>query len=179
MRCLAQTVALLLLLHTGTYAQTPGVAPEYQVKAAFLLNFGKFVTWPDSPDPGTATPFTVCVAGNDPFGSSLDDVLEGQTVKNRPVAIRRQGADASTLGCHLLFVGETQAPEVRELLGRLGDQGVLTVGEGDGFVKNGGIIGLTLKDKRVQFSVNLQQAERARLKLSAQLLNLATIVQPD
>lgn len=176
MRRFVAVAALVLLLPTISSAQP--VVEEYKVKAAFLLNFTRFVTWP-SPPTDTPTPFTVCVAGNDPFGSLLDDVFEGHTAESRPVSIRRQPLNASVQACQMLFVADTREPRVRELLGRVGRQSVLTVGEGEDFAKLGGIIGLTLKANRVRFSINRQQAERARLTMSASLLNLATIVQSN
>ena len=176
MRLFVAAAVLVLLLPIGSHAQT-AIVDEYQVKAAFLLNFTRFVTWPSRPPSDTATPFTVCVAGTDPFGSVLDDVFEDHTVGSRPVSIRRQPLDASVHACQMLFVADIQEPHVRELLDRVDRQSVLTVGEGEDFATLGGIIGLTLQANRIRFSINRQQAERAQLTIRATLLNLATIVQ--
>jgi hypothetical protein len=178
MRLVFAAVALVLTVPTGSHAQS-GAMPEYQVKAAFLFNFTRFVTWPGPLPPDTSAPFMVCVAGKDPFGSSLDDIFEGRDVDGRPIAIKRQRLDESPQGCHMLFVAEARAPELRALFGRLDGQSVLTVGDGEEFTRLGGVISLTLQERKVRFAINVQQADRARLKLSAQFLNLATIVQPD
>jgi len=78
-------------------AQEPPL--EYQVKAAYLYNFVKFVEWPAGAADGT---LTICTAGRNPFGSALDDIVRGESIDGRAIAARVVAAPQA--GCHVLFV---------------------------------------------------------------------------
>lgn len=151
---------------------TGQTALEYQVKAAYLYNFAKFVTWPGNEGPGM---FTICVIGKDPFGQILDDTVRGKSVRGQPIAIRRFSRSEEPRGCQIVFAdyGEEFC---RNLPVRSGWDGILLVGEGDAFARCGGMIGLTLKEGRVQFDINVQAVERAHLEVSSKLLQVASIV---
>ncbi|RMF18990.1 MAG: YfiR family protein, partial [Deltaproteobacteria bacterium] len=146
---------------------------EYQVKAAFLYNFAKFVTWPEDAFSGEDAPFVFCIVGRDPFGDSLEKVLEGRRAADRPIVVRR-GPDPESLGrCHLMFIGGSEDARVARHLRQASAQPVLTVGETEAFERAGGMIRLVVADKRVRFDINAKAADVARLKLSSQLLKLA------
>ena len=163
------TLAALLIAAAGALAQpSPGRAQptEYQVKAAYLLNFTKFIEWPASDSGG---PFTICVAGPDPFGTVLNHVVEGETVNGRRIVVRRLDADEEAPSCQMLYTGGAQPPSA--------DPGVLTVGEGEAFVKKGGIIGFVIENRRVRFDINQRAAHRAGIALSSKLLSVARTVE--
>ncbi len=148
--------------------------PEYQVKAAFLLNFARFVEWPATQTVGVAgnSPLTICIAGDDPFGGTLDRLARGEAVNGRPVVIRRFWQREST--CQILFVSGSE----RDLFRALGraEPGVLTVGEDAAFLTEGGMINFVVEDRRVRFDVNLKAAERASVRISSRLLSVARSV---
>lgn len=148
------------------------IMPDNQVKSAYVLNFAKFVDWPE----GVVIPggdLMLCVLGRDVFGGALFD-LEGRAVKKHRIKVIRHN-DASSYfgGCHLLVIGESESGRVAGILGRLGDAPVLTISGAANFAENGGAIGLTPHDNKVVFEINLATAKKARLRLPAQLLNLA------
>ena len=151
-------------------AQVP--ISEPQAKAAFVLNFARFVEWPATAFASREAPLVACVVGRDAIGPSLS-ALEGRQVQGRPMKVRRAVSAADTRGCHVVFVAETEERRVVPILRALADQPVLTVSDADGFVDLGGGIGLVSSDERLQFEVNRGALEQAQLKASASLLKLA------
>jgi hypothetical protein len=145
---------------------------EYQVKAAFLYNFAKFVEWPSPPQ----TAIELCVVGEDPFGKILEDTVQGKTINGQPMVVRRLKAGEVPRNCQIAFVNAPER-EARSILDALRGAHTLTVGESPSFAQDGGIINFVLKDNRVQFEINIDAAEQARLKISSKLLSLAKIVR--
>jgi hypothetical protein len=167
---LSTLLPLILFLQNAAAAPSPA-ALEYQLKAAFLLKFTLFVEWPDADN---RAPFPVCVLGDDPFGPALDQTVEGETVNSRKIVIRRIHRD-SIAGCGVLYVSP-QEKNPAEALAAAGP-GVLTVGEGDAFLDQGGMIAFVLDNRRVRFDADPAAARKAGLKLSSRLLNVARIVR--
>jgi YfiR/HmsC-like len=145
---------------------------EYQVKAAFLLNFTKFVEWP-SPEPADS-PFTVCVVGDDSFSPELERTVQGESVNGHKVVVQRASREGAK-GCRLLFVSKSEK-NIKELLNTVGP-GVLTIGEGESFLHDGGVIAFIRENRRVRFSVNLAAARTEHLNLSSKLLAVARSVE--
>jgi hypothetical protein len=148
---------------------------EYQVKAAYLYNFAKFVTWPQGAD--NSGPLVICVMGKDPFGPALDDAVRGKSLHGQVVTTKRLPKGAPPQGCQIVFVTCSESA-CKESLSHSDWEGILVVGEGDAFVRDGGMIGLILKDGRVQFTVNIDALTKARLDVSSKLLQLAAVVEP-
>jgi hypothetical protein len=158
----------------GLYADSPRPT-EYQVKAAYLANFAKFVEWP----PGAVTddkPIPICVLGQDPFGPVLDAALSGESVDRHPLVARRISAMSDVDGCRIVFVSsnETMAGAVVAAAERAS---VLTVSDMPGFLKQGGMIEFVLDANRVRFEINLAAARTAGLNLSSELLRVAMAVR--
>lgn len=164
--------ALCLLIFFGGQVLPAQTAMEYEVKAAYLYNFAKFVTWPGG---DSSSALTVCVMGKDPFGQVLDDAVRSKSVHGRPIAVRRISHGGGPQGCQIVFAGFGEGV-CRDLLARFDWDGILLVGEGDQFVRCGGMIGLALKDERVQFEINTEALAKAHLEVSSKLLQLASIV---
>jgi hypothetical protein len=151
-------------------AGAQNVSLEYQVKAAYLFNFAKFVEWPASAFAGQS-PLTICVAGSNPFGAALGDLVKGETVHGRPIVARV--VDGAGSLCHVLFVprGEQLASFVRS-----GSKApVLTVGETADFLEQGGIVSFVLEEGRVRFEMSPEAANRHGLMISSRLLRLARV----
>ena len=157
-------------------AQTK-TATEYQVKAAFLYNFAKFVEWPPSAFSDAKQPLDICVYGHDPFGTALEDALLGKTIGERRVGLGRATQFQDLAGCHVVFVSALARESAADLANRLKGRAVLLVGESDGFAASGGTIQFTIEDNRVHFVINPDAADRAGLKISSKLLALAKIVR--
>lgn len=158
----------------GAALPPAGPATDYEVKAAFLYNFAKFVEWPEPASPGA--PLVVTVLGDDPFGPVLDRTLAGRTAQERTLVARRISRAEDAEPSQILFVGASEEPRLPQILSVLEGRSVLTVSEMDGFAERGGMIGFRTEGSRVRFDINLQQATRARLRISAELLQMARIV---
>jgi hypothetical protein len=161
------------VLSSRVQAQASG---EYQVKAAFLYNFLKFVDWPAQSFANDSSPFIIGVVGNDTFNSTIDQAVSGKTANGRPIVIKRFASSKALTYCHILFISPSERDRFRQILGTTGS-GVLTVSETDGFTQIGGIVNFTLVDSKVRFEINQSAAERAGLKISAKLLSLARVVR--
>src|SRR5580704_16280019 len=166
------TCALLLVCCGRLRAQGP---KEYEVKAVFLLNFAKFVDWPPSAFPSSDSPVTICIMGKDPFGGSIDELVRGEVANGRKLMVRRISRAPAAQTCQIVFTQQS-GKESAEILNSLG-AGVLTVGEGEDFVHEGGIITFLLENRRVRFDIDQKAAEAAELKISSRLLAVARSVQ--
>jgi len=148
---------------------------EYDVKAAFLLNFTKFVEWPAASFADADSAIAICILGRDPFGRNLDDIVQGETVNSRKLVVRRLTQLPAPQTCQVVYVGSLEK-DISKTLRSLG-QGVLTVGEGDNFIREGGMIAFVVENRRVRFDIRQSSADNASLKLSSKLLNVARSVQ--
>jgi uncharacterized protein DUF4154 len=175
---MARMLSLFLLLGAALqlYAQTPAF-DEYQVKAAFLYNFAKFVEWPPGTFANSGDPIGICIVGQNPFGSALENMVQGKKVGERVFEVRRLPDTQQTKGCQILFIGAGEWKRVRALLDALKGAPILTVGETDDFTSFGGVIAFQLQGPRVRIQIALESAERARLRISSKLLSLAEIAK--
>jgi hypothetical protein len=182
-RLLKSATVLLLLLRAllpavsvcGSAVRAEAAAnSEYQVKAAFLYNFMKFVDWPGD---GLSTPGTVTlgILGKDPFGEALDEV-RGKTVKGRRVVVVHLRGIDELKECDLLYICASERGRLSQILKAVQNARVLTVADQDGFCQAGGMINLLFVKNRVGFEVNVAAASRARFRVSSQLLKLARLV---
>lgn len=162
---------LLLALLPALGALPARAAEEYEVKAAFLLNFTKFVAWPAAAFADARSPLAICVLGEDPFGDALDEMVKGEAVNGHAVTVQRIRRAPDSKGCQVLYFGGGER-SAQELLADL-DPGVLTVGEGDKFLREGGIIAFVVEDRRVRFDINQGAAARAMLMVSSRLMSVA------
>lgn len=149
---------------------------EHQIKVAFVYNFVKFVDWPIDVLPESRDTISVCVLSDDPIYASLE-TIDGKIVKGRRLTVRRVDAPRELSSCQVAFFGLAEEKRLPQAMGSLQDASVLTVGEIDRFAQSGGIINLVVVNNKVRFEINVDRAERARLKLGSQLLSVATIVK--
>jgi hypothetical protein len=172
-------LAVAILVCARAHAENPAQGPsEYQVKAAFLYNFVKFVDWPATPAAQDG-PIEICVLGKDPFAGALERVVEGKTVNGRPLVIRRIGDITAARPCQVLFVSASEAGRVSEITKAVRGWNVLTVSEIDRFSERGGIITFLMEGQRVRFQINPKRAASAGLTISSKLLQLAVIRPED
>lgn len=157
------------------HAQTPAPT-EYEVEAAYLSNFGRFVEWPLSAGNVTDS-FSVCVLGSDPFGSLLNAALKGERIGGAPMVARRLSEPEEAAGCRILFVSSSKVSQLSGILKALGTSKVLTVSDMTGFTRRGGMIQFVRDGKRVRFEINLAAAQRKGLVLSSELLKVAVAIR--
>jgi len=150
---------------------------EYQVKAAFLYTFAKFVEWPPQTFSSPSAEIAICVLGEDPFGNFLDDAVRNKTASDRPLAVYRLAGPPVGSECKILFIAASERYRMPALLASVGSRNILTVGDTAEFAAQGGIIGLRLDGERIRLLVNLTAAERAKLRISSRVLSLATIIK--
>lgn len=167
----------LVLALTGrrAWAQGGPAAPEREVKAAYLLNFTRYVEWPPSAFQQPDSPITICVVGADPFGSVLDQTVDHRRVQGRTVRVQRIKAADTKSECHVVFLASAGRDLSRALKVWRG-RPVLLVGNGSGFVARGGTIAFVLADETVRFEINAEAARASGLQISSRVMALATRV---
>lgn len=173
LRLLVLVCLAVLLAGPAVNADLPG---EYEVKAAYLYNFARFVEWPAAALPPADKAFVVAVLGDDPFDGALESALAGKQILQRPLIVRHVDRPEDASGAQIVFISASEAPQLERALALLSGRSVLTVGESEGFARQGGMIGFRVEARKVRFDINPQEAARARLKISSQLLRLATVV---
>jgi hypothetical protein len=152
---------------------SPASLSEYEIKAAYLYNFSKFVEWPQGTFSAPEAPIKVCIIGSTPLGALFKEAVKGKTANGRGFLVVELASLPQAVSCNINFIGSSEADRVDELLRRVSGHPVLTVGDDESFAVRGGIIGLTTEQHRVRFEVNMAAARRAGLKLSSQLLKVA------
>jgi hypothetical protein len=176
MRALLIGSALAIGAHAA--GVEPAVSKEYQIKAAFIFNFVKFVEWPETAFANANDPIHIGVLGEDPLGTALDQIVKGEKIHDRRLVVERSNNVEDLKNCHLLFISRSERTKVKDIITNLGQVPVLTVSDIEGFAGNGGAIRLYLEDNKVRFEINPSIAKKLNLKMSSQLLNLGKIVEP-
>jgi hypothetical protein len=146
---------------------------EYQVKALFLLNFVKYVDWPA----GESGPITIGILGQDNFDDNLTNAVEGKSINGRAITIKHLSSGDNMSGCAVLFISSSENSELSVILSKTGSLPILTVGESDSFLGNGGIINFMLKEGKIHLAINLKAAQKANLQISSKLLSVADVVK--
>ncbi|MBN2138971.1 MAG: YfiR family protein [Sedimentisphaerales bacterium] len=182
-------VIALICAAAAAHAE-PDSQQEYQIKAAFLYNFLKFVDWPEDEKADANNPIILAILGKDPFEKAFDPVKD-KLVKGRKVVVKRLSsiAELKKLGetakaridkqidapkkCNLLFVCRSEKDALKDILKAVAHQPVLTVSDIDGFIETGGIINFVTDEQKVRFEVSTAAAKNAKLKVRSQLLRLA------
>jgi len=179
-RALLVLAAIAAAVLVAPAAGQPGEdANEYEVKAAFLHKFTKYVTWPDDAFERTDSPFVVAVVGKDPFGAALDEVLADKAVGTHEIEVHRFESVRQLGPCHVLFVPASEASHGREIAARYRNQATVIVGESTGFARKGGIINFYLEGKNLRFEINVDASARSGVTISSQLLKHARIVHDE
>jgi YfiR/HmsC-like len=166
----AFAVLMIAMLSLSSGAVMAADDAEARLKVAFLFNFAKFVTWPE-PEFSAQPTITICISGESALGDALNG-LKGKTAQGRDVVVKRDVKLEQLPFCHIAFIGGSEKDHIAKILSGAG-KGVLTVSDIPAFVDAGGVIGLSVSDNKVGFDVNLEAAQQADLKISAQLLKVA------
>jgi hypothetical protein len=145
---------------------------EYQVKAAFLYNFVKFVEWPSEAFASETAPIVIGVLGDSPFGTDLEKMIKGKTINGRELAVRPVSMPELKL-CQIVFICRSEKKRINEVFRALQGSSTLTVGELDRFTESGGMINFVMEGNKVRFEIKGDAAKQAGLKISSKLLSLA------
>jgi hypothetical protein len=149
---------------------------EYEVKAGFLVNFAKFVTWPADAFASPTAPIVIGIVGDDPFGAVLDDAARTQRVGDRPIQVKRVGTRDELSAYHVVFVSASEEKQLGAIIKRLEQTRALTVSDIERFCSGGGVIGFVSERSRVRFEINVGAADARGLKISTRLMALASKV---
>jgi hypothetical protein len=166
-------VAALSFVDFGI-AQAP--VEEYRVKAAFLFHFVQLVDWPPGALGQEKDPLTVCTVGKDSFQGDLETTLQGKLIGTHPLHVEHLKPSQDIKNCRVVFISGSERGQVPVIIAALKDDAVLSVGESDDFIKEGGMIGFCVDNNKVRFEINVAAADRAKLKISSRLLLLAKTV---
>ena len=170
---------LLVVLLFGQLVMRLGPAQpprptEDDVKAAYLINFGKFVRGSNAL--AHRSSFDICVVGRDPMGPSLDALAANSSVENLPVHVEHPPDVTGAKSCAIVFLSSTEGERMREDLAILANSDILTVSDTPDFLQRGGMIQFILVAHHVRFAVNLDAVNRTHLVLSSELLRVAASV---
>jgi hypothetical protein len=180
LRAIGRKVAFGIVLALGNCLSARVPEPpidEYQVKAAFIYNFAKFVQWPTEAFQTSNEPLVICVLGQDPFGRSLEDTITGRVINGRSLIVRHIATPNQVTGCHVLFISSPKDSHSLQTLSKLTTPGILTIGESGVSGTDGVVINFSQEGGKVRFDINLEAAERAKIRISSRLLSLAHVVQ--
>lgn len=143
---------------------------EYEIKAAFLYQFTKFVEWPEQ-SLNKQNAFSICVIGQNPFGEILTQ-LESEKVHTQQVKVVNIDASAADT-CHVVFISAAEGKNVSKIIGKLRGKSILTISEVPHFLEAGGLINFVKQEKNIRFQINQRDAEQSGIKISSKLLKLA------
>ncbi len=178
--CLLLVLVLTCMFMEVGYKGTAWSATqEYQVKAAFLMNFAKFVDWPQSAFPDDQAPLVLGIVGEDPSGGALE-ALNGQVVKNRTIKVQHLSGTSGLQACHMLYIGPSESVRLQSITRALGTAPILTVSDGvEQFAQQGTVINFLLIDNKIRFEINVTVAKKAGLSLATQLLQVGKVVSNE
>lgn len=179
LKLLVCALGTALILLSGNTGAQPAASKEYQIKAAFLFNFAQFVEWPANAFTNSEAPLCIGVLGDDPFGKALDETIQGETIRNRKLVIRRSHRVEDLMDCQVVFISKSEKGRMADVLSKLNTKETLTVSETEGFARRGGIINFYVEGSKLRFEINPTAAQQRGLKVSSQLLSLGKVVGPE
>ena len=178
--CRGLIVALVVLMcSSGARADSDATIAEYRIKAAFLLKFVGFIDWPAAAFDRSDAPLVIGVLGGETLGNELEQIASGRQVNGHPIRVRRLGRGDPSTGLHALFVGRTEGTRLGAIAAASDAATLLMVSESETALAQGSAINFVVVDDKVRFDVALRSINRAGLKISARLLAVARLVQPD
>jgi hypothetical protein len=176
-RLLGATLGVSLLALSVAAAERGRVAREIDLKAVFLFNFAQFVEWPPEAFPDQSAPFVIGIIGDDPFGASLDKVVANETVRGRPIVVRRYDDVSEISSCHILFISESETPRLNRIFEFTAGKSILTVGNTGAFSARGGMVRFVVVQNKLKIRINPSAAKACKLSISSKLLRQAEIVE--
>ncbi len=176
MKQLIVLVGLLAVALRSTKARADDASNrEYQIKAAMIINFVSFTEWQKDAFPSDNAPLVIGVVGQNPFGSTLEQLCAGKNVAGHALVVRYFSSPQSIDRCQALFVPKSAESDVNQVMSKINGEQVLTIGESDNFPWAGGVIRFYLDDNKIHFEINPDGAEQAKVKISSKLMKLARI----
>lgn len=171
-------LALFSLLLGATLPAFAQVSREYQLKAVFLWRLAQFTEWPADAFANAESPIGICVLGENPFGDAIEAAVRGETAHGRRLIVRYPRAVQDVKGCHILYISESTARQIKDVMAALRTRSILTVSDIEDFTRvHDGMVGFITEQNKVRLRVNVKAASAARLVLDPRLLRAAEIVR--
>lgn len=171
--CKKFLILLFLTAAGAAHAYAEHAKPaEYEVKAAFIYNFAKFIEWPADAGPN----INLCVHGEDPFGPAIDSI-NGKHAGDKIIAVKRIKSHQQLRTCQIVFISASEKEHLPQILDAVENLSVLTVSDTNGFARQGVAINFYIEEEKVRFEINQKAAESADLKISSKLLKLGRMVK--
>jgi hypothetical protein len=171
--------AAMAICGPSTRASEGMSSREYELKAAFVYNFTKFIEWPAPSFASVTAPLVMGVLGETPLESELAELMRDRSVNGRAILLKKVASAADALSTHLLFVSVSAETQFASWHGEIESMPVVTVGESHSFIEHGGTINFVLQDGKVRFEINPVRVERNGIRISAQLQKLALNARRD
>ncbi|MES2307482.1 MAG: YfiR family protein [Verrucomicrobiota bacterium] len=171
-------MASWLFFSVGAFSQS-SLSTEYQVKAACLLNFIRYIQWPESAFSGSESNVVIGVLGDDSFADVLSQIFNEEMIQGRKVVVKRLHLFQEIRGCCLVFVSKSEQEHLEEILRNTRDQPLVSIGESEGFIQWGGIINFRVEAGKIRFEINAVAAQRKGLRINSQLLKRAKIMNSE
>jgi hypothetical protein len=168
-------ILFFAFLQPPVAAQSSAI-PEYRVKAAFLFQFTQFVDWPPEAFSSGQTPMVIGVLGEDPFGTFLDETVRNEKVNGHPLVVEHYRRLEDVNGCHVLFVSQSEANRMGDIVRAFKGRSTLMVGDANDFADRGGMIQFVTQENRIRLRINLAAARAANLTISSKLLRPAMVI---
>jgi len=168
----------VLTVLSRQFGAEPSPFRPYQHRAWYLLYFARYTEWPKEALGNGDAPFVFGILGKDPFGKDIE-IIRDKTIKGRKITVKHFAKVQEVSGCHLLFIASSEAAQLPKILKALEKSSILTIAEVESFVQQSVMINLqgeqdkTASRETVTFVINRAAAEKANLKLDAELLKLA------
>jgi hypothetical protein len=165
------------LIFASFWAATAQAPPsrEVQVKAVFVYNFVQFAEWPTTSFAEPSSPLIIGILGEDPFGSFLDRIVQGEKIGEHPIHVRRFANAEEARSSHILFIDKNKSRNIEEILEKLRGRSILTISDMKDFASRGGVIGFFVEDNKTKFEVNLKEYKNSNVVISSRVLRLATL----
>ena len=179
-KCAINAVVLLLsvIFTAGFNCLAQNAQPtKYQIEAAFIYNFARFVDWPTQAFTDASSPMVIGVLGKNRFGTDIEEMISGKTIRGHPLQFKEYSSLDQATHCHVLFISDSEKSHLAKIISDLGDASILTVSEMDNFVDSGGMINLRVVNDKMRFDINNSAAKSAGLTISSKLLSLAVTVK--
>jgi len=172
---ISMVLPLFLLFSPVNLSAQNRIAPYYEVKAAFLYNFTRFIEWPESSFNSPEDPFIIGVIGKNPFGNFLEDIVANEHVKGHQIKVVYFQSIKEISTCHLLYINVSEPDKIKTILDKISEENTLTVSDATNFAKWGGHIRFFTESDKIRLQINLEKTKEAKLSISSKLLGIAQI----
>lgn len=168
------TLMMVIIL---TKAHGYSAAEEYEIKAAFLYNLGNYLRFPETAlsEDNVEQEFFICILGRDPFQQNIDTAAEDEKIQGHPVKIKRLQRIQEAEGCHLLFISDSERSRLKNLFQTLAHRPILTVGDMDDFIEQGGMLKFYNDNNKIRLALDLEKVRAVDIKPSANLLKIVKL----